>query len=182
LIKTLDDLYKFTNEKLLDGELSGVDDVIEYFEECQQMIASKYPIEAPKVTLTLTSNVITKPLDFMSLRKIVWIERHQQVNPLDIWGNEITLPEHLTYNNPSVTVDFYYYKKPAMLDADNLEQIPDIDQRYLPLMAKYAAELYKLADDDTEAKDAYRQSFQDSLVMFGNLNMDRKRFNFNNVW
>jgi hypothetical protein len=176
LIKTLDDLYKYTNEKLLQGELDGIDDVIDYFDECQQLIAGKFPIEAPKITVTLTTNEIAMPSDFQELRKIVI--NSTEVNPTDIWGETIDLPKEYTSGEATL----YYYKKPNELDKSNLNQVLDIDSRYIPLIGKYAAQMYYLTDDDPEMREAYRTSFIESLSEIGNINKNKKRSNYKNVW
>lgn len=175
MIKTLGDLYNYTNS-LIEDELQGIDDVIEYFEECQHIIAGKFPIEAPKMVITLTSNEITKPADFHTLRKI--IINGYEVTPVDIWGNTIELPSE--YNSGEATL--YYYKIPTELDRNNLNQVPDIDPRYLPLMGKYAAKMYYLKDDDPEVREAYRAAFIESLNYLGDVNRNRKKSNYINLW
>ena len=176
-MKTLGDLYNYTNYRLLEDQLDSIDDVIEFFEECQQIITGRFPIEAPKLNITLTSNEIPKPDDFQSLRKII-IDGHE-VRPVDIWGNIIELPKN--YNSGEATL--YYYKKPAALDKNNLNQIPDIDSRYLPIMGKFAAEMYYLQDEDPENRGEYRAAFIESLNRLGDgINNNRHKSNYTNLW
>jgi hypothetical protein len=175
-VKTLGDLYKYTNEKLLQGELDSISDVIEYFEECQHIVAGKFPIEAPKLTVALTTNEITKPADYQELRKIMI--NGASVAPVDVWGNTIELPAKYVSGDATL----YYYRKPAALDPDNLNQVPDVDGRYLPLMAKYAAKMYYLADDDSEMREAYRNEFIENLLNLGDVNKNKKRSNYSNIW
>jgi hypothetical protein len=176
MLKTLEDLYNYTNERLLDGNLDSIDDVIEFFEECQQIITEKYPIEAPKLNILLTSNEITKPANFKDLKKIIIDDA--EVNPVEIWGDTITLDER--YNTGNAVL--YYYKKPAELDNTNLNQVPDVDSRYLPLMAKYAAKMYYLVDDDEAMREAFRMNFIEQLVSIGNINKNGKRSGYKNIW
>jgi hypothetical protein len=176
LIKTLGELFNFTNEKLLDGNLDSIDDVIEYYEECQQLIADIFPIEAPKLTIVLTSNEITKPADYKSLKKIVI--NSTEVLPQEVWGNVITLSA--SYKSGEATL--YYYKKPDELIKSNLNQVPDVDSRYLPLMAKYAAKMYYLVDDDEDMREAFRTDFISQLNSIGNVNKNGKQSNYKNLW
>jgi hypothetical protein len=175
-LKTLGDLYNYTNYRLLEDQLDSIDDVIEFFEECQQIITGRFPIEAPKLNITLTSNEIPKPDDFQSLRKII-IDGHE-VRPVDIWGNIIELPKN--YNSGEATL--YYYKKPAALDKNNLNQIPDIDSRYLPIMGKFAAEMYYLSDEDPENRAEYRTAFIESLNRLEDVSNNRHKSNYTNLW
>ena len=68
MLKTLGDIYNHINDKLLDGNLDSIDDIIEYLEECQQFICERDPLEAPVAKLALNSSSFTLPEDFIKLR------------------------------------------------------------------------------------------------------------------
>ena len=179
MINTLGELYNYTNEILLQGELDSINVVIEYFEEAQQMIALQDPIEA-KITIPLTSNVIILPADYQDLCKIKVDYENMQIEviPAEIWGSEMTL--NPLYNTGNAYL--YYYKRPTLLNPSNASQVPDIDSRYLPQIAKYAAKMYYLVDDDQEQAEEFRKSFFDTMTYYNKLNGNSKSFNFRNVW
>lgn len=175
MLRTLGDIYEYTNEKLLGGELSDISDVIEFLEECQNVICDKDPLEAPIHYVELTTNSITLPSDFQCLRKIVIDDA--EVQPQEMWGGSLTLPSEYSTGEAKM----YYYRKPTALNPDDLTQEPDIDQRYFPAMAKYAAQMYYLTDDDVEVSSQWKNSFFDSLAVF-NKKTQNKQSNFKNLW
>lgn len=181
MIKTLGELYNYTNDILLQGELDAIDDVIQYFEECQQMIATKDKLEATQ-TYILTSNSITVPTDYLGLQKIKITGCTNVADgiytPDEMWGNDIEMADYI--NNG--TLKLYYYKNPTELDKNNLSQVPDIDYRYLNSMAIYASEMYYRNDDDPEMREAFKTSFFQGLSYFNALNGISQTTKITNVW
>lgn len=181
MIKTLGELYNYTNDILLQGELDSIEDVIQYFEECQQMIAIKDPLEADQ-SFTLTSNVITVPANYRKFHKIkitgcTNVADGEYV-PEEMWKGEITMPSYIDNG----TLKLYYFKNPTELDANNLNQVPDVDYRYLNSMATYAAEMYYRADDDPDMREAYKEAFFRGLSYFNGINGTEKPTKIRNVW
>lgn len=175
MLKNLGDIFKYTSEKLLSGELDSIDDIIEYLEECQQLISEKEPLEAPILTISLQNNSITLPSDFMKLKKIVINDA--EVEPVQKWNNVITIP--IKYSSGEAKL--FYFRKPTPLDPFNLNQIPDIDPKYYSIMAKYAAKMYYLVDDDEDMMKSFKDSFFESLTMLGS-KQSNKQSNYKNLW
>lgn len=175
MITTLGDIFSYTN-KLLDGNLDDISEVIDYMEEGQQLIALKYPIEAPVLNITLATNSFNKPADMAQLKKVVIDEKEVPID--DVWEDKIYLPKAYIEGIASI----YYYKRPTALDSINPLQVPDIDKLYLPLIAKYAAKMYYLQDEDTEMINEYRNEFMIQLNDIGKINNNTRKSNYKNIW
>jgi hypothetical protein len=175
MLKNLGDIYKHCNEKLLEDQLNDISDIIEYLEECQNIIVEGDPLEAPIVTITLSGNSFDLPENFKTLNKVVQIDT---ITPVEIWANVLYLPSTIT----SGDVKLYYFRKPTALDPDNLDQVPDVDPKYYPLMAKYAAEMYYLVDDDEDMRAAFKDSFFQNYSLIANKKSTDKKYNFTNLW
>lgn len=174
MLQTLGEIFNHINDQLLDGELESINDVLQFLEECQQRLSIKYPIEAPIVSLTLTSNEITVPADLQKLNRIT--VDGVKVAPTEVWGDVIYLPTAYKAG----TAKLYYYKKPTALDPGNLLQVPDIDSRFFPAMAKYAASMYYLVDDDSDMREAFRSAFY--ADMDGISVSKETKCTFTNLW
>jgi hypothetical protein len=172
-MKTLQDIFDYINDRLIDGQADGLKSLIEYMNEGQALIVQKYPIEAPKLTVTLTSNVFAVPADMETLKKIV--RNKATLNEVEIWNGEIILNENIKDG----TVDVYYYKTPARLEDTSPSQIPDIDSRYFYSLAKYVSGLFYLAEDDADMREAFNNSFLQSLNSIAPKNTITK---FKNGW
>jgi hypothetical protein len=175
MLKNIGDIYNYTNEKLLSDELTSVNDIIEYLEEAQNIIVEKFPLEAPIFSLTLTNNQFTLPDDFAAINNLT-VDK-AAVTPDDVWNKVVTLPKDIT----SGSLELRYYRKPNALDPSNLAQIPDVEPRFFIMMAKYAAKMYYLADDDAEMREAFKTDFADNLNFYSNPTVNRKS-NFKNLW
>lgn len=175
MLSNIGDIYNYLNTTLMKSRLTEITEVIEFFEEFQQIIAStKGKIPADELTFTLTTNSFSLPNDFQALRQFTVDD--YTVIPTEIWKGTVTLPTNIT----SGTAKLKYYKKPTALDSSDLTQVPDIDSRYYYAMAKYAAEMFWLAKDDPDRIAAFRQAFFDSLTRYASY--DNTITNFFNTW
>ena len=156
-MNTLQDIYSYLNDRLLEGNLGSIKEVIDYLNEGQTLISQKFPVEAPIITIALTTNSFPIPSDMETLRKIK--RGTTELTEIEIWANTITINSNIKDG----TVDVYYYKTPTRLDENNVSQIPDIDSRYFYALAKFAAEAYYLVDDDPEMREAFKSSFISNL-------------------
>lgn len=181
MIKTLGELYNYTNDILLQGVLDSIDDVIDYFEEAQQRIATKDKLEALQ-SYILSTNTITVPDNYMNLKKMkisgCTNVADGEIYAEEMWQKTVELPANI--NNG--TLKFYYFKNPTPLDSDDLDQVPDIDYRYLNSMAQYAAKMYYMVDDDPDMKRAFTENFFEGLSYFNSLNGIEQPFKIRNVW
>jgi len=180
-LNNLGDIYNYCNDDLLDGELSDINEVINYLEEAQNIIAEVALIEAPLVTTVLDSTCkITMPTNLLKTKEFTLIScdgvLETPLEPLREWAGEAFF--HYIYNGR--TVNLYYYKKPTALNPNNLSQIPDVDARYYFNIAQYGAEMNKLKDDDTEAQDSFRRKFSEGLQMYSKNKGTTRQFK--NVW
>jgi len=173
MLENLGDIFEYTNTNLLDGELDSLSDIISYLEEAQNKIVEKAKVEAPILTITLTSNEVTLPDDFMFLKKIM--VNGVRVEPEEKWDKILYLPENIKIG----TAKLYYYKKPRSLDGNDLSQVPDIDSRYFYNMAQYAAEMYRLMDDD-EQQARFAAKFFEGLMIYSTSSTTQSKFK--NVW
>lgn len=156
-MKTLQDIYTYLNDRLLEGNLGGIKEVIDYLNEGQTLISQKFPVEAPKLTVTLTTNSFSIPSDMETLKKIK--RGTTELTEIEMWAGIITLNSNIKDG----TIDVYYYKTPTPLDDTNVSQVPDIDSRYFYALAKFAAEAYYLVDDDPEMREAFKAAFVNNL-------------------
>lgn len=179
MLNNVGEIYDYCNNNLLDNELYDVSDIINYLNEAQSIICQKSPLEA-KTNYTLDStHKFTLPTDWLSTEKIMWLKLNAttpiHIEPDEVWMNEVILPLICTQG----TIYLYYYKKPTELTVTR-SQIPDIDARYNYSLASYAAEMFKLRDDDLEIAEQFRQRFMRSLDMLqtqkGNINKVK------NIW
>lgn len=176
MLQTLGDIFDYTKDILLQGEISEISEIIEYLEEAQQIISEKVPIEAPIYSFTLTTNQFNLPTDFYKFRKLKIDD--VEVQPEEQWNGVIYLSDN--YETGSFAAKLYYYKKPTALNPNTLSQVPDIDPKYYPQMAKYAAEMYYLVDDDSEMQQQFREKFNTSVGTYSNANNSVSRFK--NIW
>ncbi len=171
----LGEIFTYLKDTLLQGAVDEISEVIGYLNDAQDLISDKFPIQAPLYTTTLTTNSLTLPNDFKSLKKLkiddIEIDTYE-----DPWAGELELNENYT----SGTVKLYYYKKPTQLDATDLDQIPDIDARYWNAMAEYAAKVYYLVDDDDDMLKKFRDQFYETLASISTAKKTITRFK--NVW
>lgn len=180
-IETLQDIFNYCNNDLLDGELDALTDIINYLNEAQNIIAEVALIEAPLVTTTLTSTCqVVIPANNLKVSEFALVRtdgvKEDPIEPIKEWNN-------IAYFNKSLegrTINLYYYKKPTALNASTLTQVPDVDSRYFHSMAQYAAEMYKLKDDDAEAQESFTKKFIQGLTLYSkNKGAIRQ---FKNVW
>lgn len=73
---------------------------------------------------------------------------------------------YLTKEYTSKELEMFYHKKPAILDYNDLTQIPEIDDRYLYTLAQYAAEMYALSDEDDDVQELFRNKFIEGLTIY----------------
>lgn len=172
-MKNLGDIFKHTNEKLLEGSLGDVAEIIEFLEECQQKININDPLEA-KRTVSFADGELILPSDYLKFKKLKIDGKY--VEPLEEWAGVLTLPSDYVDG----TAEFYFYRKPAALDPLNLDQVPDIDPRYFPSMAAYAAKMFNLVDDDEDLREAFKAEFFDGLATFKKSKTSTTTFK--NVW
>ena len=174
MLNNLGEIYNYTKDVLLQGEIDDIAEIIEYLEEGQQRISERVPIEAPIYTVTLTTNEITLPADFKKFKKLKVDD--VVIEPDEVWAGLMTLPATYTTG----TAKLYYYKKPTALVSTNLAQVPDIDQRYYSTIAQYAAEMYYMVDDDTEMQQKFTSKFFESIEIYGNSKNTVSKYK--NIW
>lgn len=180
-LNNLGDIYNYTNTDLLDGELDQIQDVLNYLEEAQNIIVEAALIEAPLVISVLDATCqVTIPSNNLKIKQFALVSNdgssEQPVEPIREWGN-------IAYFNTGLngrTINLYYYKKPTQLSATTLAQVPDVDSRYYYSMAQYAAEMYKLKDDDQEAQDNFASKFRAGLSIYSKSKGAIRQFK--NVW
>lgn len=175
MLNNLGDIYNYLSQNLLQRSVKSIDSVIDYLEEAQQKIAQKWPVQAPVFTTTLTTNSFTLPTDFDKLVKAT--VKGVEVNPEMIWQGEMTLPS--AYNEGELKL--WYYKKITPLNKANLAQVPEIDQRFFPAMAKYAAGMFYVVDDDPEQQRAFDEAFMKELTGMAEVGKP-KVYQLNNLW
>jgi hypothetical protein len=133
------------------------------------------------VATTLTETcVVVIPSNSLKVNEFTLVSldgsHEEPIEPIREWGNT-------AYFNKSLDgriINLYYYKKPTTLNPATLTQIPEIDSRYFASMAQYAAEMYKLKDDDSEAQANYSKKFIQGLTVYSkNKGAIRQ---FKNVW
>jgi hypothetical protein len=178
----LGDIYKYANETLLGSSLDNISEIIVFLQKAQDIIELKCPVKAPKFTTILTTNSFLLPADYWKLHKKGVRVNGVKVENLEKWAGNMYLPSSYT----SGSLEMYYYKRATPLDYKNLNQVPDIDARYHPAMAEYAAKMRRLVGDDEQMK-LFEKEFASSLAYFGdddeedvNLVTDFYNANFNN--
>jgi hypothetical protein len=150
---TLQAIYDYAN-KLLDASLNDISDIIEYLNEAQRYIVGLDPLQASATGVLDETHSITLPSDFLALKAIV-IDDYDYSTSGELWAGVITLPVGYTEG----TYVLKYYRSPVLLDGNVTDQVPDIHEKYHPLLAVYAAKMYNLVEDDQEIKAAYMDEF-----------------------
>lgn len=181
MLSNLGDIFNYCNNDLLDGELTDIFDVINHFQEATNIIAEVSPIEAPMVTFILDATCkITLPSDFLKLDRFMIVSQdgtiETDLEPIKNWAREV----FFNLGSKGRTVNFYYYKNPSILLPANLAQVPDIDSRYFPSIAQYAAEMFKLKEDDEEVKRQFAAKFYSNLQIYSKHNCISRKIK--NVW
>lgn len=139
---------------ITDDSFADLSSIIDYLNEAQEIIARWDMIEAAPIEYELTTNVIALPSDFLKLYKIT-LDDIPFNPPEEPWNGTLTFGETVT----SGTIKLWYYKSPAALSAATPTQVPDIHEKYHRAMAKYAAKMFNLSDDDEGLRDAYAREF-----------------------
>lgn len=174
MLRNLGEIYNYTNDRLLEGELEDISDVIEYFEEFQNKVTVRAKLEAPPYTVALTSNVLVVPENFLSLARLKVDGKPVVVE--EVWGRELSLQKDITTGSATL----YYYRRPTPLDPENLSQVPDIDSRYLYAMGQYAAKMYYMVDDDDDMVEKFKESFFEGMTIYSTSKNTVTKIN--NVW
>lgn len=156
----LGDLFSYTNLDLLDGELDDINDIISHLEEGQNKIAEVAKIEAPIFTTTLTSNTFDLPDDFLLMESITLNDL--PIQPDRVWAGKVYFNKLITTGD----VEMLYYRRPIPLDPTNLLQVPDLDKRYWYTLCQYAAEMYKIKDNDDQMVADFQQKFIEGLGVY----------------
>lgn len=162
MLKNLGDIFTYTSQTLLEGEIEEISELIEYFEEFQNKVAERSKIEAPVYNFTLTSNEIIVPEDFLSFSDLKVDGKSVEI--VSSWGRTLTLP----IDKKSGSASLYYYKKPTPLDAENPDQVPDIDSRYFYTMGQYAFKMYYIVDDDDDMVKKVKELFFEGMTFYSN--------------
>ena len=184
MLNTLGDIYNYCNDSLLSGGLSSITEVVEYFQEAVNIIAEIHPIEATMVSTTLDATaLITLPTDLLKVKEFrlyddsLGYEDPTPAIPHKVWAG-------VAYFNPTNyngrVINLYYYKKGSELTSGTLTQVPNIDKRLYYSVAQYAAEMWKLKDDDPEMQEAFRKKFITGLGTYSKGNS--AEVNFKNYW
>ena len=181
MISNLGDIFNYCNNDLLDGELTDINDVINHFQEATNIISEVSPIEAPMVATILDATCkVTLPIDFLKLDRFMILSEsgtiETDLEPIKSWAGEV----YFNLANEGRTVNQYYYKKPATLLPTNLAQVPEVDSRYFPSIAQYAAEMFKLKEDDEEAKKQFAAKFYSNLQIYSKCKCITRKIK--NVW
>lgn len=154
---TLDEILDYANI-LTEDAFEGLSDIIEYINEAQDLIAKWDMIQAPPVEISLTSNAVTLPEDFMKLHKMT-LNDFPYTPPSAPWAGELTLETSIDEG----TLKIWYYKKPTILSASTPSQVPEVKTEYHRAMASYAAKMFHLIDDDPALKAAFQDEFIKAL-------------------
>lgn len=158
---TLQEIFDYTNNVLLDGELDELSNIIDFLDEAQQMIARIDMVPATPVEYELTTNAITLPADFLRLYKAT-LEEEPYTFTDEPWAGELTLPTGVTEG----TLKLWYFKIPAALSVLTPTQVPEVNPVYHRMMADYAAKMYYLIDDDADMRDAFAAEFRGKIASF----------------
>lgn len=177
MLKTIMDIFNYTNNELMEGKLNKLSDIINYLEECQNIIAEdKGKIPADPFTLTLTSNTFELPPDYLKYSEI--LVNGSPVLPRRVWGNTVYLPGEISAGY----LELFYFRKPTILDFNTPDQEPDIDPRFYYAMGQYAAHMFYLRDEDTEVLNNFRRTFIDSINSYSQHTPAKTAGSYTNIW
>lgn len=155
---TLTEILTYANVLTEDG-FDTLADCIDFLNEAQDLIAGWEPIQADPVEYTLTTNLITLPVDFLQMSHATY-EDYPYLLTSQPWKGTLELPTSMT----SGTLKIWYYKTPAVLLSSTPSQVPEVATKYHRAMASYAAKMYHLIDDDPALREAFRNEFMQSLT------------------
>jgi hypothetical protein len=156
---TLQEIFDYCNNHLLENELAEISDIIAFLNEAQNIIARIDLIQATPVEYTLTTNSFTVPADFLRLHKATLDDVNIYFNE-EPWAGVMTLPTSITEG----TLKLWYFKKPVALSASTPSQVPEIGEQYHQLLADYAAKMYYLIDDDEGMRNAFAAEFNAKIA------------------
>lgn len=157
---TLQEIFNYANV-LAENNFEEMSDVIEFFNEAQNIIATFDPLKSQPYYTVVTEQGIMLPSDLLRVHQIYVDDViYQPKEPA--WGGIIPTPDLAE----DKMVKILYYVRPSLLVATAPTQEPRVPKQYHSAMASYAAKMFYLIDDDAPQKEAFQQQF---LTMLSSL-------------
>lgn len=144
---------------LAEGNFADLDAIIGHLNDAQNLIANFDPIRAEPYYTQVAQGIILLPSDLLRVHRITVDD--QEYRPTgEVWGGQI-IDESLT---DGAMVKIFYYARPATLSSSSPFMEPRVPKKYHEAMAKYAARMFYLIDDDPPLREAFMDDFRSNLA------------------
>lgn len=155
---TIQEIFAYGNT-LAENNFEEMNDIIEFLNEAQDIIARFDPLKAQPYYTLVTDQGIMLPSDLLRLHQIT-VDEVVYYPKGPAWGGIIATPD-LTVGS---MVQILYYVRPTVLLPSIPLQEPRVPKQYHRAMAAYAARMFYLIDDDAPLREAFQQQFMNQLA------------------